>query len=191
MSADEFIAVGWLDHVTGEMRTDGCIQMRPKVFKSLLRTAAEHAILRHIAISDDEHCWHWTGQVDKYGYGIITGVIRAHRVTWEIFSESRLEPGVQVRHQCDTPSCCNPFHLLSGTVADNVQDRVARGRSAKGERNGRAKITARQAGKIRVSNESHAVLGRRYGINPSTVRDIKNGVIWKTIFAHKMPISRG
>lgn len=50
----------------------------------------------------------------------------------------QLAEGEVVRHTCDNPACCNPAHLIRGTVADNVADRVARGRSATGERNGRS-----------------------------------------------------
>jgi hypothetical protein len=39
--------------------------------------------------------------------------------------------GVVIRHSCDNRPCCEPLHLLSGTHADNVQDRVARGRTAR------------------------------------------------------------
>ncbi len=33
------------------------------------------------------------------------------------------------RHRCDNPGCYNPYHLEDGTHADNVADRVARGRT--------------------------------------------------------------
>ena len=38
-----------------------------------------------------------------------------------------------VRHACDNPPCCNPLHLLGGTHADNVADKVRRGRVPRGE----------------------------------------------------------
>jgi hypothetical protein len=49
--------------------------------------------------------------------------------------------GLVVRHTCDNPLCINPDHLLIGTHNDNVQDKVNRGRQAKGTHNGRSKLT--------------------------------------------------
>lgn len=34
-----------------------------------------------------------------------------------------------VRHTCDNPKCVNRAHLIPGTNADNVQDRVVKGRT--------------------------------------------------------------
>ena len=41
--------------------------------------------------------------------------------------------GLCVLHKCDNPPCCRPEHLYSGTQADNVADRVNRGRQPRGE----------------------------------------------------------
>lgn len=37
-----------------------------------------------------------------------------------------------VMHTCDNPRCVNPYHLVAGTVAANVKDRVKKGRNSKG-----------------------------------------------------------
>ncbi|MFN8696309.1 MAG: hypothetical protein ACK50D_13240 [Burkholderiales bacterium] len=86
-----------------------------------------------------------------------------------------------LRHKCDNPKCCNPLHLTKGTVADNVRDRVERGRSAIGSRNGRTKLTPEQALAIFVSEEPVAYVARMYGVAPKTVRDLKAGRTWKAI----------
>jgi hypothetical protein len=92
-------------------------------------------------------CWPWQAGSDKDGYGKFTITlprigkkqrqinIRAHRLAY-ILTQGPVPREVLVRHTCDTPACCNPDHLLTGTQADNVADRVARGRSAVGNLSG-------------------------------------------------------
>lgn len=75
-------------------------------------------------------CIVWTRSVDRWGYGRITAngkQVGTHRVAYEI-AYGPIPDGLLVRHSCDNPPCCNPAHLLLGTVQDNADDRVARGR---------------------------------------------------------------
>lgn len=85
-------------------------------------------------------CWLWTGATSTSGYGLlfVQGRARtASRVAWEI-SGRTISQGLQVLHHCDVRSCVNPRHLFLGTNADNVSDRVRKGRSARvtGDANG-------------------------------------------------------
>lgn len=92
--------------------------------------------------------------------------------------------GYVIRHSCDNPRCINPLHLLKGTHADNVQDKVSRNRQAKHEQNGRAVIRLIDAEWIRNnyvygSRELGApALARRFGINKTSVMRIIKGVNW-------------
>lgn len=76
-------------------------------------------------------CVEWTGAVGSDGYGLYA-MGRVHRIVFEALAG--FAPEV-VRHRCDNPRCYRFEHLEPGTHADNVADRVARGRSAAGERN--------------------------------------------------------
>lgn len=126
-------------------------------------------------------CWLWTGCFDSRGYGQIkfnTRKLSAHRVSWELVNKQA--PGARiVRHSCDTPACVNPAHLLIGTHGDNVADRVRRGRSAKGMRNGRSVLTPVNVIGIRDSKLPPRVIAPRHGVSVRTVIDIRNGKTWK------------
>lgn len=127
-------------------------------------------------------CWViQSGCIDKYGYGGIkawAGSMGTHRVAYELWV-GYIPEGMCVLHNCDTPACVNPSHLRLGTPADNVADRVARGRSARGERNGRAKLTWMQVDGVRASSRNNSVLARELGVDPKVIRNIRGGKSWK------------
>lgn len=82
--------------------------------------------------------------ITEDGYGFIqmwcNGIkfrYRAHRVSFQIFNDRELTSSEIVCHKCDNPPCINPKHLFAGTHADNVLDRDAKGRQAKGILHGR------------------------------------------------------
>ncbi len=58
---------------------------------------------------------------------------------------------LQVLHDCDNPSCCNPKHLFLGTCQDNVNDMFNKEREnkAKGISHGMSKLTEEDVIKIR------------------------------------------
>lgn len=77
-------------------------------------------------------CWLWTGTIIEKGYGrlCVNGkTVLATHVSLEL--DGRPRPGAQfcALHTCDNPSCVNPEHLYWGTIQDNSNDMVARGRS--------------------------------------------------------------
>jgi len=53
----------------------------------------------------------------------------ASRAAWMLYHHEAAPAGLVVRHTCDNPPCVAPDHLLLGTQADNVQDRVDRDRT--------------------------------------------------------------
>jgi len=85
---------------------------------------------------------------------------------------------MHVLHRCDKPHCINPEHLFLGTPADNSDDKVAKGRQAKGETQGQAKLTRAQVAEIRASDESGATLGERYGVSRSNINHIRRNERW-------------
>lgn len=87
-----------------------------------------------------DECWEWPAQErDRWGYGKLTyrhqGVRRtvgAHRLSYEL-NVGPIPAGMEIMHQCDNPACVNPAHLKLGTRKENEEDKVAKGRSVRGE----------------------------------------------------------
>jgi hypothetical protein len=91
-----------------------------------------------VNIKSQDECWNWTGGLDGNGYGRLDFKGKrygSHRLSY-ILSIGDIPGGMFVCHKCDNPLCCNPSHLFIGTLQDNNADRVKKGRSATGNRNG-------------------------------------------------------
>lgn len=131
-------------------------------------------LMSKVAVQDDG-CWLWTGCKSSGGYGdapIMLAPSRlAHRLSYSLLV-GPIPDGAVVRHTCDVPPCVNPAHLRVGTQAENIADKVAKGRQAKGERNGNAKLSDAAWSDIvaRVGRgEAQARLAREYGVTPQAV----------------------
>lgn len=129
------------------------------------------------------NCFECTSHsVNSGGYPSIRDAERKHlslhRYTFErCYGE--IPEGMVIRHLCDNPNCINPHHLKLGTHEDNVRDRQERGRQAKGERNGRAKLTAEQVLEIRKDTRPDKEIAAEYGVNKRSIDKIKKYEIWK------------
>lgn len=134
------------------------------------------------ATGGPDACHPWLGWTSK-GYGRVwfrgrkPKVVRllAEQAGWDI-------EGLDVRHTCDNPPCCNLRHLVPGTSQDNKNDAIERGRHARGETHGRAKVTREQAEQIRATyaagGTSQYTLAAAYGLSQSVVSKIIRRVYW-------------
>lgn len=99
----------------------------------------EEKIRSHVIKNDNTGCLVWSGKsFNQQGYGIVRHNGRntsAHRLAW-ILANGPIPEGLHVCHRCDNPPCCNPEHLFIGTRKDNMQDCLAKGRFATGDRSG-------------------------------------------------------
>lgn len=132
-------------------------------------------------------CWIWTARINYGGYGQFrtTGRLTeyAHRVSWKLHG-GPIPAGMDVLHRCDRPACVNPGHLFLGTDADNVSDRNAKGRQARGERAGRSKLKSAQVAEIKsiriATGMSMRKLASLFGVSHTTIEQILDGQIWKS-----------
>lgn len=99
---------------------------RPKSGVSLL-----DRLLSRIVVDDVTDCWEFTGGKNNIGYGMIRDdkkMRTAHRVSYEEHI-GKIPHGMCVCHTCDNPICCNPNHLWIGTMKQNMQDMLSKGRA--------------------------------------------------------------
>ena len=97
-------------------------------------------------------CMEWKGCRNKDGYPAcgVGGIFKSQALHREVF---RLLHGYSpevVMHSCDNRSCLNPAHLLAGTAALNLQDKINKGRQAKGGKNGNSNFRQEQVDTIRA-----------------------------------------
>jgi hypothetical protein len=128
-----------------------------------------------------DQCWPWRYGVRDDGYGeyrYLNGAREnGHRVAYRI-ANGPIAAELVIRHKCDNRVCCNPAHLEEGDHADNVADRVARERSARGEANGRSKLNVTKVKLMRDSPLSDFYFANRFDVDLKTIRDARSGKTW-------------
>lgn len=109
-----------------------------------LRDAARFQI--RVDMTNGPHrCWPWMQGLDQDGYGLFRtplSQLRAHRVAW-LIHKGPIPDDLCVCHKCDNPKCCNQRHLFLATNQGNTQDKVNKGRSAFGVKNGAYRMPER------------------------------------------------
>lgn len=126
-------------------------------------------------------CWIWPYATGKHGYGNLTvegRTVRVHRLAFQRVHGYWPTVG---RHDCDTPLCFNPDHIVDGTQADNCMDTVERGRHvpARGDRHGKTKIPDAAIPGIlaRLAAGTQAKdIAAEWSVSPSRISDIKRGL---------------
>ncbi|MET3700175.1 HNH endonuclease [Bacillus oleivorans] len=137
-------------------------------------------------VVDENGCFNCTSHKrNKFGYPLVGLRGKSSPMYRKIYEEmfGDIPEGLCIRHKCDNPQCINPEHLELGTHFDNMQDKVKRGRQPRGEDIYSHVLTEEEVIEIKkLLNMRHILIkdiAKIYGVNPSTIGDIKNGRTWK------------
>jgi len=134
-----------------------------------------------------DDCWDWIGGLRNgygafsYGSGRVKRKLYSHRFMWQIMFGHPKEK--KVLHKCDRPSCVNPAHLFLGTMKDNTQDAMRKGRfNTRGENNGDSVLTEDNVREIRRILSTNClpqrIIAQKFGVSQNTISDIKIGRSW-------------
>lgn len=157
----------------------------PHVRSRTPRPAADW-LRAHRDHSDDE-CLTWPFHVGRDGYGRVHrpgsgSLTTASRLMCEIAHGEPPSARHEAAHSCGrgNHACVNPRHLYWATPSENQCERADHGTSNRGTRQWQAKLTEDDVREIRrrLGFESQTAIARDFGVNQSTVSDIKTGKKW-------------
>jgi hypothetical protein len=133
-------------------------------------------------------CWEWGASRIRDGYGRFHAEGQhyvAHRASYELYVGC-IPADKIVLHSCDNPGCVNPAHLKLGTYADNMADKVAKGRESHkggsnfGESNGNSKLGDAQRVQLLAlwvtGDYTRGELAKQFSLSYSWVSRIVKGV---------------
>lgn len=143
----------------------------------------------HKQVTKTDTCWLWTGYRAKGGHGQFRFKSKnhyVHRLAY-LFHHKTIDDSLCVCHKCDNPICVNPDHLFLGTMSENMKDKIAKNRHAKGD-NGMLSILSEDnvieiMRLYKTGQYSQAQLGRRFKIGQTQISRIVNGHRWGHITA--------
>lgn len=145
-------------------------------------------------------CCAWGAATNAAGYGVLNSgghngrPLLAHRVSWEIHNgpipaDGPPPHGWVVEHTCDNPQCVNPTHLRLGTYRSNAADMCAKGRQARGAKQGGAKLTADAVHTLLAALASGATsiaeAAATHGVSTSTIYKIVSGERWAHVTGNR------
>lgn len=153
---------------------------KPQTFEKVLIKLEERSYI------DENGCLIWQGCTSGLGYGCIRCDNEGWYIHRLIFREFICEEVPEVvMHTCDTPRCWNYEHLVGGTHADNVQDKINKDRHLYGEKSPNAVVNEKM---VRIIREDAKTLGlpllvKKYApLSKGGIYNIIKGVTWKLFY---------
>lgn len=154
----------------------------------------EEVFWSKVAITEDHReCWPWIGAKKPKGYGnvrINKKYLLTHRIAFQL-ANGPIPSGLIVCHICDNPSCCNPAHLMLGTVKSNYLDMLIKKRDrpmknrAFGIRNSNSKLTDSDVLSIRSSYKQGCLnqyeLAKKFNVSQTTIGCVVRRETWRHV----------
>jgi predicted small metal-binding protein len=138
-------------------------------------------------------CWIWTATLHhtirppehRYGKFIMNKKrVLAHRVAW-LTTDGEIPEDMCVLHKCDNPRCVRPDHLFLGTMKDNSDDMIKKGRRVNhvGSQHGMAILNEDQVRRIKalIPKMSGCKIAKMFNMTKHTIYNIKHGKQWKHV----------
>lgn len=136
-----------------------------------------------------DDCWEWIAGQNAMGYGFLAHRVKglstlAHRVSYHIH-HGEIPDGLCVLHRCDNPPCVNPAHLWLGTRAENMADKMSKGRQPVGSRHWYSKLTEAKVLEARLlyagGTVSQRAVAEMLGVDGATTAVMLSGKTWKHV----------
>jgi hypothetical protein len=86
-----------------------------------------------------------------------------------------------VRHKNGIASDDRAKNLQYGTGAQNTADRIAHGRTFRGERHPNARLSAKDVAAIRDSELPSKALAKKFHVHFGHINNIRQGLRWPTL----------
>lgn len=141
-------------------------------------------VFNHFKIKNG--CWEWQLSLNGgYGQFAVAGkMYAAHRLAYEIYTKKAIPKNMCVCHTCDNPKCINPDHLFLGNSQDNIDDKVVKGRQAKGEKINTSKLTRKRILQIKeqyTKGVNQVKLAEEHNVSQVQISSILRNKSWKYI----------
>lgn len=125
---------------------------------------------------DLEHTGYYRVRLSEGGKRMRVSV---HRTVLLTFKGPPPTPKHQAAHADNDKTNNRLSNLRWATCRENILDKQLHGTQARGESQGRAKLTGASVIAIRASDASAASLAETYGISDTHIYRIRNGTAWR------------
>lgn len=140
-------------------------------------------VFQYIDMKGPSDCWRWLGPfggraTDRRPYFMAQGRrTMAYRWVYELVNGIPVPNNQVLRHTCDNGAwptgCCNPYHLIPGSVQDNSNDMMER------ERHGLPKTARNGIRRLLEEGRSQQDIATLYGVSRETISAIATRRVYK------------